>query len=789
MKFTFKFLAVSTSALLIPVGTWAQDDPLLQDTIVVEGNRSNPMLADVQPDIALNVSEIRSYGAASLEELLADLEPLTESSASEAPAILLNGRRISGFREIRNYPPEALARVEILPEEAALKFGFSANQKVINFVLRDRFHAVTARTSVGAPTEGGQWLGDVDMSTLRLRDDQRWNVDVQYAFRNALFESDRDIVGEEPELTADRSLLPQEESLDLTASISHFLPGDVSASYVAGLEVAERTLSVAQSDLTDTLARQTNEIGGEARFVLNKVYSDWNWTLYGGYAVQDTETETAIDPITGFEEATSTTEQDATLEGVLFRKLFSLPAGDVVSTVKVGFDASDISSRSELNLVFEEVDLSRTESNGQLNIDMPVLKAAQDNNPFGSLSLNANVRIDDVSDFGTLYAFGGGVTWHPTDSLQVLASTALSETAPELTSLGAPTSITETARVFDFSTRETVEDVTRISGGNPDLTSEERRIHRVNLNWDPFETPDITFNLTYTDTEIEDAITAFPALTPQIEAVFADRVMRDTDGQLVSLDARAINIDRSNTRELRYGFNWSHTLPRGERPDLSDDERSQLRDIFLQRLDEEERAAAQARIAEREARREAGQGRGADAGQGRGQGGARGGRGGRGSGRIFASFYHTYLLEDSLQLAPESATLDLLMGDAIGEDGGSARHRVTGQIGYAKGAVGAFMRANWRSATEFDDGENGALKFDDLATLSLRVQYNFGSNPHLLLKYPVLDSTRIALSVDNVFDAKQRVTDVAGLTPIIYQPDLLDAQGRIVMLRFRKLFY
>ena len=99
------------------------------------------------------------------------------------------------------------------------------------------------------------------------------------------------------------------------------------------------------------------------------------------------------------------------------------------------------------------------------------------------------------------------------------------------------------------------------------------------------------------------------------------------------------------------------------------------------------------------------------------------------------------------------------------------------------------MRANWRSATEFDDGANGRLEFDDLATLNIRVQYNFGNNPHLLLKYPMLDSTRVALSIDNVFDAKQSVTDATGLIPITYQPDLLDAQGRTVTVRFRKLFY
>ena len=61
------------------------------------------------------------------------------------PVMLLNGQRISGFREIRDMPPEAIERVEILPEEVALKYGYSADQRVVNIVLRRRFRSTAAR--------------------------------------------------------------------------------------------------------------------------------------------------------------------------------------------------------------------------------------------------------------------------------------------------------------------------------------------------------------------------------------------------------------------------------------------------------------------------------------------------------------------------------------------------------------------------------------------------------------------------------------------------------------------
>ena len=55
--------------------------------------------------------------------------------------LLLNGQRISSFRELRDVPTEAIERVEILPEEVALKYGYHADQKVVNIVLRQRFRS------------------------------------------------------------------------------------------------------------------------------------------------------------------------------------------------------------------------------------------------------------------------------------------------------------------------------------------------------------------------------------------------------------------------------------------------------------------------------------------------------------------------------------------------------------------------------------------------------------------------------------------------------------------------
>ncbi|MEO1707523.1 MAG: Plug domain-containing protein, partial [Pseudomonadota bacterium] len=105
------------------------------DAIIVEGQaRRGFALTDIEPELSLTESDIAAYGVSNLSELLAILQAETSSGRgrrNEPPVVLINGRRVSGFRELDNYPIETIARVDILPEEVSLQYGFSANQRVI----------------------------------------------------------------------------------------------------------------------------------------------------------------------------------------------------------------------------------------------------------------------------------------------------------------------------------------------------------------------------------------------------------------------------------------------------------------------------------------------------------------------------------------------------------------------------------------------------------------------------------------------------------------------------------
>jgi outer membrane receptor protein involved in Fe transport len=111
--------------------------------IVVIANRLRDQVdAPQQPIVTYDEADIAAYGASSIADLIASTAPQTGSGRGRGggfPSILFNGQRITNFREFRNIPPEAIRRMEVLPEEVALRYGFQANQRVINFILKDNF--------------------------------------------------------------------------------------------------------------------------------------------------------------------------------------------------------------------------------------------------------------------------------------------------------------------------------------------------------------------------------------------------------------------------------------------------------------------------------------------------------------------------------------------------------------------------------------------------------------------------------------------------------------------------
>ncbi|HEY5713556.1 MAG TPA: TonB-dependent receptor, partial [Allosphingosinicella sp.] len=185
----------------------AAEDEEDENAITVTGSRRalpGSVIVDIAPEVTLGPTDVRSYGVNSVSQLLAELAPQTGSGrGAGAPVVLLNGRRISSLREIADVPTEAIQRVEILPEEVALSYGYPADQKVVNIVLRRRFRSITAEGAAGVSTAGGGESGSADLNLLRIRGPSRLNFDVRYQRSASLLESQRDIIPSQPRLPFD----------------------------------------------------------------------------------------------------------------------------------------------------------------------------------------------------------------------------------------------------------------------------------------------------------------------------------------------------------------------------------------------------------------------------------------------------------------------------------------------------------------------------------------------------------------------------------------------------------
>jgi hypothetical protein len=158
--------------------------------LVIWGDRRS-IAVDIAPVATLDTQAIAATGASTIADLLRAIRGVTQSANGADPIFLLNGQRTSGYQEIGTLPPEAIEKVEILPEPAALKFGYPPSQRVLNFITKRRFAQLELRGSGGATTAGGGETGTANANLTRFRNDRRLTLALEYRHAEPVFQSDR----------------------------------------------------------------------------------------------------------------------------------------------------------------------------------------------------------------------------------------------------------------------------------------------------------------------------------------------------------------------------------------------------------------------------------------------------------------------------------------------------------------------------------------------------------------------------------------------------------------------
>nr|WP_097092654.1 TonB-dependent receptor [Novosphingobium sp. Chol11] len=821
----FFLLGASPAALMAQ--TASQEPPVQIDEgeeIVVTGQpQRGAVLGNIKPEQQLSSADIRALGVTSISEMITELSAQTNGT----PVVLLNGKRISSFSEIQDIPSEAVARVDILPEQVALSYGYAPTQKVANIVLRQRFRAELADLRAATTTDGGRESGSAEAGLLRIRGDNRFTLNVKYNAAASLLESQRGIerTVSNPALidvTRFRTLSPATESISANATYARAL-GGVSMTVNSRVELSDNDtlqgLSAAalaapigdgpryaeflrDNRLDQQIRGTTGHLGLTFNGLLGK---GWQWSFTGNGDVSDTRTRTDRSSST---DRASARSRAVTGDLLLSGPVVDLPAGAVTSSVRVGASANGFEAWSIRNGTERSNDYDRQIASGQVTLDLPITSKARGVlGAVGDIGINVNAAAQELSDFGTLSTLGYGVRWRPIPAVQLLVSANQDRAAPTGNQLSDPVIRTENIPVFDYQSGQTVF-VTRVTGGNAQLKESVRDQFRLSATVKPFDKPNLTLTATYLNSRTSNPIAAFPEPTPAIEDAFDGRFTR-VNGALTEIDARPINYLRSQSEQLRWGFDLSFPLKSriqklveawraaGAKPEDRPKELQDMRALFGNRGGrgaQRGQDGAPPPPAPNDSDHPRSQGSfGGPGGGGRpggGFGGPGGGRGG-GGGRLSFSLYHTWHFTESILIAPGVPELDLLNGDATGSSGGQPRHEVEARVGYTNNGLGARLSVDWESGTHVDGALGGTsrLDFGSLATANLRLFANLGQMPSLVKNHPFLRGSRVSIGIDNVFNTRRDVTNATGGTPLRYQPGYLDPLGRTISISFRKLFF
>lgn len=176
-----------------PVPAPTGDTP--PNEVTVLGKRiPGSVIGAVAPVAVLDAKAMESLGVTSLADLLKKVKSLTSSASGGEPVMLLNGRRVSGFSEFQSLPYEAMERIEVLPEQEAARFGYPPTVRVMNFITKKKFRAVTAFFLPGVTTEGGGGTNYAEVTSARIDGPRRLTFNVSHLRQDPVLQSQRDIV-------------------------------------------------------------------------------------------------------------------------------------------------------------------------------------------------------------------------------------------------------------------------------------------------------------------------------------------------------------------------------------------------------------------------------------------------------------------------------------------------------------------------------------------------------------------------------------------------------------------
>jgi hypothetical protein len=522
-----------------------RDEPVRVEDVEVFGRRGAALLP---PEAELDAANIDALGAWSIDDVLGRMEDTL--GLGDQPMVLINGQPTPNLSAYTGFPPEALARAEVLPSEAGGVYGAKPGQRVVNLVLQPQFSSYDGRLIGSRPTQGGtsSVSGDLRRSAISGRNTHQ--IGLRVARDTSLRANERDQYltagGPVGELV---TLRPRSDSAFANISVTRAL-GDWSG--VFGLNAqTQDSRAVIRIDDENVETRRTSEaLSASAGF--SGQLAGWSLqTNLNGRAAQSRED--------GIQDLRNNTHSFS-LSGSARRRLIDLPSGAVTANL----NGNLMASRSEGERDAQQIDNSFHSADARASLAFPLSKA-------GGASLVGRVMGDLAATLGAGARQSGGgsgeevnagLSWAPRQGVRLNGEWSVSSDGVPDVLRTEPEYFGPPVVVFDFRTGEAVE-VLPIRGGNPDLTPPESQRLSLTASLGPFTSWAVSGNLSYQRSQSSDGIGYLPGLTQDVEAAFPERIRRDADGRLISIDYRPMNLSTTLVDSLNTGLNFNLPRARG----------------------------------------------------------------------------------------------------------------------------------------------------------------------------------------------------------------------------------
>ena len=703
--------------------------------IVVTGQRG---VMGIQADRTITEDEVSTYGLSNIGELL-DAIADERGQGREGTVYLIDGQRVAGLGDIGAYPTEAIARIEVVPKGAAAQSGGSPSQQVVKITLKPQLRSYVGRASIAAATDGGFSAQNGEIGVTAITRPRRINLSLRWRRDTALLESERNILqvpGALVDLGQFRSLRPELADLELRGSVADQLAPNLNGFLTVRLFDGNTQAFLGRDSNGDRLDQRSKLTSGKVDLQLNGELGGWLLAFYSAYGENHRRTFTDDVPIAGTPSGGVTQTRarisNASAEINATGSFLKLPAGPLSLTLRGRIGRNSIEAGSGGDF---------TQWNRELGVaaQIPISSATGGFSALGDLTAGIEWTYSHTTRVGALTSATWSLQWQPAVWLRFAGSITTGRTPPGMELTSDPILATPGVRYLDPLRGEAI-DVVALTGGNPTLLPQRGNSQRFSLELRPSSSAPLVLTADYSNTRNADIIAALPPGNNLLLIAFPDRFLRDSDGRLITVDTRPLNFARQSEEQLRYGFELN--LPLG-----GDDEAAS---------DTAKPATGRT--------------------QSRGE-------------RVRLNFSHTILLNSEVLISPGIGPVDLLSQDAFGFNGGERpRHEFDLGAEFASRGLGVQLNGQHKSQS-FINLTGGTtpniLRFSPLTTFNLR---GFVDGQRLWPAAAWLNGTRFSLQITNIGNARQRVRDSNGGTPLLYQAGYRDPTGRLVQVELRKVF-